>query len=597
VTSILHPEEFKNVEAWIQHIGKEIMRDDADLNGLATLIMTHAFGRTPLPPEVAGVLAISHLLATAKPEDRQGIRQLATAWFTDQPSTVTDPARWSVRSAARLPAAPSIPLAGHSSSVSDITTFTTRDGHQRLASAGFDGTIRVWDPFTARHVGDPLIGHGGTEIRLISMALDDAVLLVSAHQDGLVRFWDAETQLLIGEPLAAHHDFTYALDTCVIDGCDLLITGGSDGTVRIWDPVSRRQIRELLSGHEAGVSDIAAFTTRTNQPRIASISTDGTAQIQNTIQIWDSLTGKQLNILSIPETEFITSITAWNDDDPLLAATGIHGTLHILDPLSEHYIGTAIHGHSLLPARAVTPFTRDEKTLLASIGEDGMIQLWDPTTQEPLGQPLFGNIHGGNGITTFSRPENHHLLATADNDGTVRIWDPIVHLAQNKPRPFTEVPRNTSFSRDETIESRQVHASLGIHPDHVTEMAAFTTREGATRIAAVTDDHVLTIWDPATNERLYAADLYEYVTNPSEFTAFLSLDVLPTADEQPRLVTGDNHNHLRIWDEQACQLQDLDLGSHVLSLWKAAALPDGTIGIEFEDGWAIIQLPDPQPVD
>lgn len=596
MTFIHHPEKFTSIEAWLQHVAKEIMRDDADLNGLATLIMTHAFGRAPLPPEVAGVLAISHLLATAKPEDRQGIRQLATAWFTDQPSTVTDPARWSVRSAARLPAAPSIPLAGHSSNVSDITAFTTRDGHQRLASAGFDGTIRVWDPFAARHVGDPLIGHGGTVIRLISMALDDAALLVSAHQDGLVRFWDAETQLLIGEPLAAHHDVTYALDTCVIDDCSLLITGGSDGTIRIWDPASRRQIRELLSEHEAGVTDIAAFTTRDNQPRIASISTDGTAQIQNTIQIWDSLTGKQLEILSIPETEFITSITAWNDDDPLLAATGIHGTLHLLDPVSGHHTGAAIHGHGLLPARALTPFTRDEKTLLASIGEDGMIQLWNPTTQEPLSRPLFGNIHGGNGITTFSGPENHHLLATADNDGTVRVWDPIIHLAQNTPHPLTEVPRNASFSRDETAESRQVHASLGIHPDRVTEMTTFTTREGATRIAAVADDHVLTIWDPATGERIHTADLYEYVTNPSEFTAFLSLDVLPPVDEQPRLVTGDNHNHLRIWDEQACQLQDLDLGSHVLSLWKATALPDGTIGIEFEDGWAIIHLPDPQSV-
>ena len=226
MTFIHHPEKFTSIEAWLQHVAKEIMRDDADLDGLATLIMTHAFGRAPLPPEVAGVLAISHLLATANPEDRQGIRQLATAWFTDQPSTVTDPARWSVRSAARLPAAPSIPLAGHSSNVSDITAFTTRDGHQRLASASFDGTIRVWDPFAARHIGGPLIGHGGTVIRLISMALDDAVLLVSAHQDGLVRFWDAETQLLIGEPLAAHRDVTYALDTCVIDGCDLLTTGG-----------------------------------------------------------------------------------------------------------------------------------------------------------------------------------------------------------------------------------------------------------------------------------------------------------------------------------------------------------------------------------
>ena len=102
------------------------------------------------------------------------------------------------------------------------------------------------------------------------MALDDAVLLVSAHQDDLVRFWDAEIQLLIGEPLAAHRDFTYALDTCVIDGCDLLTTGGSDGTLRIWDPVTRQQIGELFSGHEAGVTDITTFTTRDNQPRIAS---------------------------------------------------------------------------------------------------------------------------------------------------------------------------------------------------------------------------------------------------------------------------------------------------------------------------------------
>ena len=229
-----------------------------------------------------------------------------------------------------------------------------------------------------------------------------------------------------------------------------------------------------------------------------------------------------------------------------------------------------------------------------------MIQFWNPTTQESLSRPMFGNIHGGNGIVIFTGPENHHLLATANNDDTVRIWDPVFHLAQDKPHPLTEVPRNTSFPCGKTIEtteSCQAYASLSIHPDQIKETAAFTTHEGAARIAAVTDDHFLTIWDPATGERLHAADLYEYVTNPSEFTGFLSLDVLPTAGEQPRLVTGDNHNHLRIWDEQASQLQDLDLGSHVLSLWKAAALPDGTIGIEFEDGWAIIQLPDPQSVD
>jgi len=40
VTFIHHPEKFTSIEAWLQHVAKEIMRDDADLDGLATLIMT-----------------------------------------------------------------------------------------------------------------------------------------------------------------------------------------------------------------------------------------------------------------------------------------------------------------------------------------------------------------------------------------------------------------------------------------------------------------------------------------------------------------------------------------------------------------------------
>ena len=31
----------------------------------------------------------------------------------------------------------------------------------RIASGGFDNTVRVWDPATGKPVGDPLTGHTG----------------------------------------------------------------------------------------------------------------------------------------------------------------------------------------------------------------------------------------------------------------------------------------------------------------------------------------------------------------------------------------------------------------------------------------------------
>ena len=84
-------------ESWLKDIAHDFTLGWIGVDSSITLVMTHAFGRVPLPPEVAGILTATHLLRNAFSEDRQGIQQLATAWFTDQSPAITDPTRWHLR--------------------------------------------------------------------------------------------------------------------------------------------------------------------------------------------------------------------------------------------------------------------------------------------------------------------------------------------------------------------------------------------------------------------------------------------------------------------------------------------------------------------
>jgi len=109
------------VQAWLQELAEnELVLDRINSRELTQRIMQEAFGRYTLPPRVAGLLAANHLLRDASPQDRQGIRQLATAWFTSIPPSAVDDSTWSVRQAVRRPQTPHLTLTGHTGDVTDI---------------------------------------------------------------------------------------------------------------------------------------------------------------------------------------------------------------------------------------------------------------------------------------------------------------------------------------------------------------------------------------------------------------------------------------------------------------------------------------------
>jgi WD40 repeat protein len=149
-------------------------------------------------------------------------------------------------------------LAGHSSRV--LSLVAAPDGSW-LASAGLDGTVRIWDPEagTERHV----LGGDLDEVAALTVAPDGS-WLASHGADELVWIWDPTTGAQ-RHVLTGHRGGVLAL--AVSPDGSLIATAGGDRTVRIWtsagDPVTMLRLDgSLHSTRWTGPSRLAVGGSR-----------------------------------------------------------------------------------------------------------------------------------------------------------------------------------------------------------------------------------------------------------------------------------------------------------------------------------------------
>ena len=314
--------------------------DHIDPNAITTDAIRTLFGRRAVPPPIAGIIGARDTLAGASPADRPGLRQLATTVHSARHVIGERAGGWGIAAARAGRSTVHVRLSGHAGAISRVRSLTLPDGRTALASAGEDGTIRLWDPVAATPVAVLMKGHAGPAEDICVLTVSSgATLLASGGNDGTVRLWDLATGEPAGLPLTGHVGPVWGV--CEVPSApgqpSMLASVGSDGTVRLWDPATGQTTGGPLTGHTGPIATVCAVPGR--QPCHPAVL--ATAGFDGTVRLWD------------------------------LAMRQPAGP-----PLTGHAGG--VYSVCTVPGQPST---------LASAGDDGTVRLWDLATGKPPAPP------------------------------------------------------------------------------------------------------------------------------------------------------------------------------------------------------------------
>jgi WD40 repeat protein/tRNA A-37 threonylcarbamoyl transferase component Bud32 len=401
-----------------------------------------------------------------------------------------------------------------------------------LASAGADGTVKIWDA-VSRKVVHTLYGHQGHVVDVEFNRAGD--LLASASEDETVRLWDWKHERTTR--VLPHSAFVQ----CVAFDADgkKIATKANDHTIRIWSVSSGEELKTLNFGTGNVGLDFSPAGDYL-------LSAGGTGSGTGGPIVWDT---EGYEARGPTEAHFATvRRVAFSPDGHSFATASEDGTVKLWDTKSQQATHT-LQGHShAVISIAYSP----SMPWIASAGVDKSIRIWNAQTGEHL-QTLRG--HKAN-VDSVAFSADGYTLASAGRDGMVNFWD-----ARQGQGPVRWQPRRVLGLTFDPKEPRLVAATIdetyaptlnlltgaagkiGIHQDTV-RCVSFSP--DGQKLATASDDLSIKIWNAQNGEELRTLSGHGGAITSVAFSK-----------DGQRIVSTSNDQTVRVWQVATGQVEVL----------------------------------------
>jgi len=319
----------------------------------------------------------------------------------------------------------------HADSVNRIVF--TQDS-KMIASCSGDGTIRLWDVETGKHLR---VFNGHTdEVYGITFSPDGAIL-ASASNDNTIRLWDTDSGRHL-RTLIGHTDGVRSV--AFNPNGRTIVSGSVDNTVRLWNVHNGMQLREF-TGHKSWVYDVD-FSPNGNT--LASISADGT------ILLWDITPTEMKPTVSLSPATIESPNVSEQLTFSLNIADGVNVAGYqatvLYDNTALRYIQSA--NADFLPANVytITPATTDNSVRIGTVAfggqqsnmdgtlatitfevlavKDSTVRLSGVLLTDPFGVPSVPQIASAHITVPIHIPED------VNEDGVVDVTDLVLVATQ-----------------------------------------------------------------------------------------------------------------------------------------------------------------------